>query len=131
MEKEYQEAKKKWIATSKFDSRTMGLLKIEFEGAGIIALCPKSYICINVKGEVEKMSCKGIQKSKAREKAKQEMYLNLIHGARPMTAENQGFIFNQSVYAMCEYIQRKQAFQAVFIKRKVSHDYSFSTCLDL
>ena len=42
----------------KFDKRTPGLFKLEFQGDKILSLCSKSYICVD--GEKRKMAHKGV-----------------------------------------------------------------------
>ena len=43
----------------RYDKRTPGLFKVEWEGDGIIALCSTTYFCF---GSKEKFSCKGVIK---------------------------------------------------------------------
>ena len=42
----------------RFDKRTPGLFKLEFQGDKILSLCSKSYICVD--GEKRKMAHKGV-----------------------------------------------------------------------
>jgi hypothetical protein len=43
---------------AKYDKRTPGLFKVEWEGSGIVSLCSKTYYCFG--GEKDKNSCKGV-----------------------------------------------------------------------
>ena len=58
------------MVTSECDKRAPGKMKQEYIGDGVIALCPKSYICFDFEG-ASKMSHKGVQKSNNRLTAKQ------------------------------------------------------------
>ena len=53
--------KAKFLLTSKYNDRTPGLFKAEFEGTRVIALMSKCYDTENVK-LLSKFSCKGISK---------------------------------------------------------------------
>ena len=53
--------KKIYMVTSEEDKRAPGKMKQEYIGDGVVALCPKSYICFNFNGET-KLSHKGVQK---------------------------------------------------------------------
>ena len=57
MQQRFQIEKKNWFPRDDtYDKRTPGLLKTEFTGNGMIALCSKTYFCF---GAVDKFSCKG------------------------------------------------------------------------
>lgn len=59
----FERVKKKYMVTSKEDKRAPGKMKQEYIGDGVVALCPKSYICFRFDGET-KLSHKGVQKVK-------------------------------------------------------------------
>ena len=50
-----------YMVTSEEDKRAPGKMKQEYIGDGVVALCPKSYICFDFNGET-KSSHKGVQK---------------------------------------------------------------------
>ena len=49
-----------YLQRQKIDKRTPGLLKVEFESEGIVALCSKTYYCFG--NTTDKQSCKGLNK---------------------------------------------------------------------
>ena len=49
------------VEHAKYDKRTSGLFKVEWEGNGIISLCSKTYYCFG--DEKDKFSCKGVTKT--------------------------------------------------------------------
>ena len=61
----YEKEKVKWFPRTdtkeneKYDERTPGLFKTEFEGDGMVCLSSKLYYCL---GKKDKFSCKGVQK---------------------------------------------------------------------
>ena len=48
------------VEHAKYDKRTPGLFKVEWEGNGVISLCSKTYYCFGA-GK-DKFSCKGVNK---------------------------------------------------------------------
>ena len=66
MKDEFNDEKCNWfpqtdmVEHAKYDKRTPGLFKVEWEGNGIISLCSKMYYCFGA-GK-DKFSCKGVNK---------------------------------------------------------------------
>ena len=65
MQQRFQMEKKNWFPRTDtpehaaYDKRTPGLLKREFTGNGMIALCSKTYFCFVAE---DKISCKGVNR---------------------------------------------------------------------
>ena len=73
---------------NKFDARTPGLFKLEYEGTGIVALCSKLY-CVKSDSSV-KFSCKGISKSGIDKKSVYDLYLNVLKTKKIESGVNTG-----------------------------------------
>jgi hypothetical protein len=79
MQDEYLQDKCDWfphtdtVKHAKYDKRTPGLFKVEWEGSGIVSLCSKTYYCFG--GEKDKFSCKGVNKKNVINKDK---YLDVV-----------------------------------------------------
>ena len=91
---------------NKFDARTPGLFKLEYEGTGIAALCSKLY-CVKSDSSV-KFSCKGISKSDSDKKSVYDLYLNVLKTKKIESGVNTGIrmINNQ----MTTYQQTRAGF---------------------
>ena len=101
-----------------YTKRSPGLFKFEFHGDGIVALCSKTYICF---GEREtKLSCKGIQKKRNRDKLTRAAYLHVLNTQRPGYGINKGFrAINGKVYT---YQQIRHGLSYLYCKREVLDD---------
>ncbi|KAJ8031107.1 hypothetical protein HOLleu_27721 [Holothuria leucospilota] len=77
----YQKEKHHWFPRTdteehkRYDKRTPGLFKVEWEGDGIVALNSKMYYCYG--GVKDKFSCKGINKT--RNEVGKDMYLGILN----------------------------------------------------
>ena len=94
--------KSKFLSTSKYDERTPGLFKLEFQGTRMIALTSKCYFAENQIDNKTKVSCKGV--SRKQNEISWKRYMNALDGSKDM-AQNTGFriIGNQ----MATYTQNK------------------------
>ena len=110
---------------AKYDKRTPGLFKVEWEGNGIISLCSKTYYCFG--DEKDKFSCKGVNKKN--NVINKDKYLDVILSKRSGSGVNRGFrVMNNK---MCTYIQVKNAFSYFYPKRKVLEDGVSTIPLDI
>ena len=101
---------------TKFDKRTPGLFKTEYEGDGIIALCSKTYYCFGDNGP--KVSCKGLNKnSNMITKAK---YLDVLKTGISGGGVNKGFRTDGT--SMLSYTQQRNSLSYFYIKRRVMAD---------
>ena len=125
---------KEWVpgdcckARSKFDKRTPGLFKTEWKGTGIVALCSKTYFCFGgVEGD-NKVSCKGIQKT--RNRLTKEQYLDVLKTQKNGVGINRGFrvMPDGAVYT---YAQTRHGLSYLYPKRKVLDDGVSTIPLDL
>ena len=99
----------------KYDKRTPGLFKIEWEGTGMIALCSKTYFGW---GEKNKCSTKGI--SKHHNQLDKEKFLDVLKSKQSRGGINVGFqVKNNTVYT---YRQQKDALSFLYPKRQVLGD---------
>ena len=112
---------------NKFDARTPGLFKLEYEGTGIVALCSKLY-CVKSDSSV-KFSCKGISKSDIDKKSVYDLYLNVLKTKKIESGVNTGIrmINNQ----MTTYQQTRAGFTYFYYKRKVLDDGISTIPLDI
>ena len=112
---------------SKYDKRTPGKFKIEFNGDGIVALCSKTYICFGDKET--KLSCKGIQKKRNFERLTKAAYLGVLRNQRP------GYGINKGFKAQCgkihTYTQKRYGISYMYCKRRVLNDGVTTVPLDL
>ena len=78
LKEDFNKDKHKWFLQidteepKKFDKRTPGLFKIEYEGDGMVALCSKTYY---VWGNKNKVSSKGLQQIRNFEVLTKERYI--------------------------------------------------------
>ena len=110
-----------------FDKRTPGLFKPEFEGTGIVALCPKMYY---VKGDnKDKYSCKGIQARSNPMITSFEAYKNVLDSGKHNVCHNRGLRFiNNSIVT---YETTKKGLSPVDIKRWYFNDGIHTRPLDI
>ena len=77
-----------------YDKRTPGLIKVLWEGQGIIALCSKTYYCFGAK---DTFSCKGVNK-KCNEMNK-DKFLHVLLTKQNSSGVNRGFrVVNNTMY---------------------------------
>ena len=100
----------------KFDRRTPGLMKIEWKGKGMIALCSKCYFGWGEDGE--KKSTKGI--SKAQNKHNMENFKEVLRTQVAQGGYNTGFQVKDNV--MYTYKQWRSALSYLYPKRQVLQD---------
>ena len=112
------------IARKKFDKRTPGLFKIEWEGRGMVALCSKTYYGW---GEEDKCSSKGV--SKKHTELNRERYLNVLKDQQTGSGVNVGFRMKDN--QMHTYRQERDALSYLYPKRKVQADGVTTRPLDL
>jgi hypothetical protein len=101
----------------KFDTRTPGLFKEEFEGSGIIALNSKTYFCWADGGNT-KYSSKGL--SKTTNKLTRDNYMNVLRTGTSMRGVNKGFVRKDNV--TYSYDQLKTGLTYFYGKRRVCAD---------
>ena len=94
----------------KFDIRTPGLFKLEFQGEGIVSLRSKSYICVSLIGN--KLAHKGVKA--AQTPLCLANYLKVLQGATQIAATNKGiWVWNKAVTT---YEQIKFGLTSIYIK---------------
>ena len=127
---EFENDKSNWfpqtdmVEHAKYDKRTPGLFKVEWEGDGIISLCSKTYYCFRT-GK-DKFSCKGVNKKN--NVINKDKYLDVILSKR--SGVNRVFrVMNNNT--MCTYVQVKNAFSYFYPKRKVLEDGVSTIPLDI
>ena len=132
MREEYEDVKHSWFPRSDteeniaYDRREPGLLKEEWRGDGIVALCSKTYYCFG--GKKDKMSCKGLNKRQPRPLTAQR-YLDALSSKSAGSGVNRGFRLVNG--KMVTYIQQKNALSYLYIKRKVADDGISTSPLDV
>jgi len=95
-----------------YDKRKPGLFKIECEGDGMVALCPKSYIIW--KKDEAKISSKGCQKKNNESMLNKQQYLNCLNGGVTHPCTNKGFRMIDQV--MKTYEQKKIGLSPIYTK---------------
>ena len=112
---------------AKFDSRTPGLFKLEYEGNGIVALCSKMY-CVKSNSSV-KFSCKGISKSNIDKNTVHDLYLDVLKTRKIESGVNIGIrLINNK---MTTYKQTRAGFTYFYYKRRVLDDGISTLPLDM
>jgi hypothetical protein len=110
-----------------YDKRTPCLLKIEFEGTGMVALCSKMYY---VKGETKsKFSCKGMQHNHNIKILNFEEYKKVLESGTKNTCTNKGFRFIDN--GIVTYEVRKTGLSPVYVKGFVMDDGNHIRPLDI
>jgi hypothetical protein len=106
------------VQQKKFDRRTPGLFKVEFEGEGMVALNSKTYCCWG--NEEQKLSSKGL--SKQLNNFNSSVYKTVLFEQTKMSGTNKGFIIkDHNVYT---YHQLRNELIYFYCKRKVLDDGS-------
>ena len=132
----YMKEKAKWFPRTsspevkKFDQRTPGLFKIEFEGDMIVALCSKTY-CVEKKGEEGKnkvkYSSKGLMKRMGENPITR--YQNVLSSGENSGSVNTGFRVHEN--GMFTYSQYRDGLSYFYCKRIVQHDGVSTSPLDI
>lgn len=114
------------LAQLRYDARTPGLFKSEWEGDGMLYLNAKTYICFthsqndnpNVLYINDKWSAKGVVKKQ--NKLTPEHFFNVLKTKKSQTVTNTNFkLVNQEMYT---YSTSKIGLSYLYIKRRVSED---------
>ncbi|XP_072016392.1 uncharacterized protein [Amphiura filiformis] len=126
----FERERSKWFPRTdteehrRYDKRTPGLFKLEWEGEGIVALCSKTWYGF---GPSDKFSCKGA--NKRNNQIDKEKYLRVLKERKPDSATNRGFrVKDNRVHT---YEQVRSAFSYFYPKRKVLEDGITTTYLDI
>ena len=107
-----------------FDKRTLGKMKVEYEGKNQVCLASKSYFC---QGETNKQVCKGV--SITQNPLTFDEYLNVLETNKPLLVENRGF--RSKNHQIFSYVQKKKGLSNFYPKRKVLSDGVHTEPLDL
>lgn len=110
----------------RYQTREPGLWKLEAKADKILALAPKTYICVG--GDFCKVSSKGVQK-KINPLTFDNFHKVLIT-KQPHQILNRGFRLDAQ-YIMRNYLQPKKGLSYLYIKRKVLADGVSTEPLDL
>jgi hypothetical protein len=98
-----------------YEKRTPGLLKLEYEGYGMVSLCSKTYHCF---GEYDKTSTKGL--TKQHNTLDKNTFLAVLTTQQAQGGKNLGFKpQGASVYS---YTQHRNSLSYLYIKRQVHND---------
>ena len=111
----FWEPKECCIKQKKFDKRTPGLFKIEWQGKGMIGLCSKTYFGW---GDKNKCSTKGI--SKTQNTIDKEQFLQVLKTKQSSGEMNVGFMVKDN--AIYTYQQQRNALSYLYPKRRVMAD---------
>ena len=104
------------VQKRKFDKRTPGFFKIEWEGTGMVGLCSKTYYGWGDK--TNKCSTKGI--SKKHNQLDKKQFLDVLMTKQSAGSINVGFqVKNNTVYT---YRQERNALSYLYPKRRVMED---------
>ncbi|XP_072172959.1 uncharacterized protein [Diadema setosum] len=108
----------------RYDKRTPGLFKLEWEGQGIVALCSKTWYGF---GSKDKFSCKGA--NKRNNNITFEKYKRVLQDRTTDSAINRGFRVKDN--HILTYKQERSVFTFFYPKRKVAEDGINTTYLDI
>ena len=112
------------------DDREPGLLKVEFhKGDFFIGLCSKTYVCRDQENAI-KLSCKGVNKHQfiANNNVIQ-VFRNTLADKQSRQGTNGGI--RQYKSEMFSYVQRKDAFTYLYVKRLVDESGIYTSPLNL
>ena len=104
-------------AQLRFDRRTPGLFKAEFEGVGMVALNAKTYTCWDEDGG-SKLSSKGL--SKRTNSLAKDNYMEVLSTGRSQSGQNKGFVRKDN--ETFTYSQLRTGLTYFYAKRKVCED---------
>ena len=112
------------------DDREPGLLKVEFsDGDTFIGLCSKTYVCKTRNNKI-KLSCKGVNNSSILGKGRViEMFKNTLSDKISREGINTGI--RQYKMGMYSYMQKKDAFSYLYVKRVVDQNGIFTLPLNV
>lgn len=105
------------LSQLRYDSRTPGLFKVEFEGDGMVALNAKTYTCWKQCGK-QKLSSKGI--SKRTNVLSKDDYLNVLKSGKSQVGTNRGFVKRGN--NTFTYSQVRTSLTYFYAKRRVCDD---------
>ena len=126
----FEQEKDKWLPRTdteehrRYDKRTPGLFKLEWEGDGIVALCSKTWYGFGAK---DKFSCKGV--NKRNNIINKEKFMRVLTERKAGSATNRGFRVKDN--NVLTYEQVRDAFTYIYPKRKVQEDGITTTYLDI
>ena len=110
---------------NKFDKRTPGLFKLEFQGDKILSLCSKSYICTGE--DSTKKAHKGVNTKQNALLFKH--YDSVLSTSTQLATTNKGIrVWNKT---LTTYSQTKVGLTSIYIKRQVQSDGVLTTPLNL
>ena len=109
----------------KHDTGTPGLLKVEFEGTGIVALDSKTYHCWG--SAVEKTSSKRL--SKQTNKFTKDVYKSVLEDQLSVEGTNKGFVLKDNT--MYTYSQLRTELTFLYAKRRALADGVSIVCIDI
>lgn len=112
------------------DDKEPGLLKVEFAAGDIfIGLCSKTYVCRSSDSSL-KLSCKGVNKSTILGQGGViEMFKATLSDKQSRQGVNSGI--RQYKMGMYSYIQKKDAFSYLYVKRCVDESGIYTTPLNI
>lgn len=112
------------------DDREPGLLKVEFsQGDIFIGLCSKTYVCRSNNSKL-KLSCKGVNKSSViGNGGVVELFKATLADKQSRQGVNSGI--RQHKMGMYSYVQKKDAFSYLYIKRHVDETGIYTSPIDL
>ena len=110
----------------RYDTRTAGLFKLEFEGHQIIGLSSKTYATKSNSGQI-KVSSKGINKQSLDRPI--ETFENVLRNRKPISSKNAGFRLRKN--KIFTYEQVKFGLSYFYCKRQVLDDGVRTTPLDI
>ncbi len=114
-------------AHRKYDTRTPGLFKREYEGHEVWALCSKTYLVTQKDPNNFKMSCKGVQKHRVQDPVK--IFKGVMETGNAASSTNMGFrCRNNTMYT---YQQERTAFPYLYCKRVLHQDGRSTSPLDV
>jgi hypothetical protein len=98
-----------------YEKRTPGLFKLEYEGAGMVSLCSKTYHCF---GEYDKTSTKGL--TKQHNTLDKNIFMDVLTTQQAQGGKNVGFKTQGA--AVYTYTQHRNSLSYFYIKRQVHPD---------
>jgi len=113
---------------AKYDKRTPGLFKKEYEGSEMVALCSKTYIVHNSIDYSQKFSCKGISRRRLPDNLI-DVYKSVLTTQIGERGENMGFRAKDN--HIFTYTQSRCGFTYFYCKRKVLADGIHTVPLDI
>jgi hypothetical protein len=104
-----------------------GLLKVEFDGSGMVALNAKTYCCWRDEDNITKYSSKGLsKKSNSFDRAH---FLSVLQSGKPQSGTNRGFVLKDN--SMFTYAQVRTGLTYLYTKRRVMSDGVSTQNLDI